>query len=67
MKITITGDGNESGYGTQMTALDASSNPITGFSAPSSNAQIATLSSGREYLEHDGISSTGEIQLHPTG
>ena len=61
VKITVSGDGNQSGFGTQMTCLDASDNPIIGFSSPSSNAQLTTLGNGREYLEHSGMSNSGEF------
>lgn len=61
VKITLSANGNQNGFGTQMTCLDASNNPITGFSSPSSNAQLATLGTGRQYVEHSGLSTSGEF------
>ena len=34
---------------------------ITGFSAPSSNAQISTLGNGRQFVEQNGLSTSGEF------
>ncbi|MGB0983759.1 MAG: choice-of-anchor V domain-containing protein [Saprospiraceae bacterium] len=54
VKITATG---ASGFGMQTTALDGSDGPVVGFSAPSSNAQLITLSSGRQFFEHASTNS----------
>lgn len=57
--MEVTADGNQGGFGAQMTCLDGNSNPITSFSSPSSNAQLASLGNGRQYVEQMGISSVG--------
>lgn len=59
VKVTVTAaNGSPAGYGMQMTCLDANNNAIVGFSEPSSNAQLATLNNGRQYVEQSGMSST---------
>lgn len=60
VKMTVTADGGQSGFGAQMGVFDASSNVLTGLSAPSSNAQIASLNGG-DYLEQSGLSTAGEF------
>ena len=61
LKITVSADGSQSGFGMQMTCLDGSDNPVTGFSDPGNNAQLTTLGSGRQYVEQMGLSSSGEF------
>ena len=61
IKITISADGGQSGFGAQMTCLDGSNNPILGFSVPSANAQLTTLGNGRQYVEQNGLSSSNEF------
>ena len=59
VKISVNNSmGTPAGYGFQMICLDdANDDNISGWSNPSSNAQLST-SAGRNYVEHDGISST---------
>ncbi len=61
LKITVAaGNGTPTGFGSQTSVLDANNSPVNNLTTPSSNAQITTLSA-TDYLEHDGISSTGEF------
>jgi hypothetical protein len=61
VKVTVAATtGTPSGFGTQFTCLKASnSTAITGFSSPSSNAKLATLSNGRQFVEQNGLSASG--------
>jgi hypothetical protein len=57
----IEGMGVPSGYGFQLTVLDANENDMAVFSNPSTNAKISTainVAGGRTYAEHNGPSST---------
>ncbi len=53
--------GNPAAFGFQAVALQAALNEdgedVAGFADPSANAQIATISSGRQYIEHNRPSS----------
>lgn len=61
LKITVAaGSGTPTGFGSQTTVLDANNSNAASFSTPSSNAQVSTLN-GVNYLEQDGMSSTGEF------
>ena len=67
--MTITVDhsaGNPSGFGFQMLCLQDSDNSnVPGWSNPSSNAQLS-FSAGRNYVEHDGASSTNQFMVEWT-
>ena len=62
ISLTATaGSGTPSGYGFQLTVLDAADNDVAVFSNPSANAKISTaaaISGGRIYAEHNGTSAT---------
>lgn len=66
-KVTITASGtNLSGYGFQMIALRDNGNvDLDGFSDPSTtnNFKIATISNGRTYPEHAGISTPNTFEV----
>lgn len=59
VKITVNNSaGSPAGFGFQMICLkDANDGNLQGWSNPSANAQLST-SAGRNYVEHDGISTT---------
>lgn len=57
--------GNPAGFGFQMICLDADDNNYDGWENPSGNAQLSTLSS-RNYVEHDGMSTTNEFTVEWT-
>ena len=54
--------GTPDGYGFSMICLDANDNNYNGWANASSNAQLST-SAGRNYVEHDGISSSNEFTV----
>ena len=59
-EVTIIVDnssGTPAGYGFQMICLDSDDDNYDGWSNPSSNGQLST-SGGRNYVEHDGMSSS---------
>ena len=63
VKVTVTEEmGSPAGYGFSMICLDAEDDNYNGWSDPSSNAQLST-SSSRNYVEHDGISSSNEFTV----
>lgn len=59
VKMTVTADGGQSGFGAQMAAFSGT-NVLAGLSAPSSNAQVGTLNGG-DYLEQSGLSTTDGV------
>ncbi|MGK0387574.1 MAG: hypothetical protein ACI94Y_000300 [Maribacter sp.] len=67
IRVTVnhTGGNTPAAYGFQLVALTDSDNQETGsFFDPASNVQIATASStGREYAEHDGPSSSNTFEV----
>ncbi len=63
--ITITVNnamGTPAGYGFQMICLDGDDDNYNGWANASSNAQLST-SAGRNYAEHDGISTSNVFSL----
>lgn len=63
IKVTVNNEmGTPAGYGFQMICLDSSEANHDGWSSPSANAQLTT-SAGRNYVEHDGISSSNEFTV----
>jgi hypothetical protein len=63
IKITVSNSaGTPDGYGFSMICLDANDNNYNGWANASSNAQLST-SAGRNYVEHDGISSSNEFTV----
>lgn len=60
LEFQVSSNGSPAGYAMQAVVLDAS-NSNTGdlSSASTSNTQLATISNGREFIEHLGRSSTG--------
>lgn len=66
-RVTITAAGtNLRGYGFQMIALrDGNNSDLDGFSDPSTgnNFKIATISNGRTYAEHAGISTSNTFEV----
>lgn len=65
-EITVTNSstGSPAGYGFQLVCLENDGNTnIGGWSNPGGNVQFATANGGREYAEHDGISSTNSFSL----
>jgi hypothetical protein len=64
-EVTVTVDnsmGAPVGYGFQMICLDSDDDNYNGWSNPSANAQLST-SAGRNYVEHDGISSSNTFSV----
>lgn len=51
------------GYGFQLLALDNSNLPFNGFSNPSTNSQVVTLATGRQYAEHTNTSATNVFSV----
>ncbi len=69
VKVTVNhvGGNTPSGYGFQMVVLDDDTETsINTFANPSENAQVATINSGRQYAEHDGVSSINEFTVEWT-
>ncbi len=60
LSFTVTSGGTPVGYGMQAVILDAA-NANTGdlLTTTSANTQLASITNGREFLEHQGRSSTG--------
>ena len=66
LTITVNNEmGTPAGYGFQMICLDSALDNYDGWSNPSSNAQLTT-SAGRNYVEHDGMSTTNEFTVEWT-
>jgi hypothetical protein len=64
--ITVTNAmGTPAGYGFQMICLDGDDENYNGWANASSNAQLST-SAGRNYIEHDGISTSNEFSVEWT-
>lgn len=63
VKVTITaGNGSPGGFGFQMVALQPGNTSVDSWASPSANAQVASSSAtGRQYIEHNGMSSTNEF------
>ena len=67
VKMTVNSTGMPAGFGFQIVALNAASGvdaaPVNTWSIPASttNATIATIGNGRQYAEHNGISSSNEF------
>jgi hypothetical protein len=68
LTFTISANGNPSGYGFQLTALDASAAEAGTFSAPASNVKIATASlvGGRTSVEHNGVGASNSFSFQWT-
>lgn len=72
VKLTVNSNGTPAGYGFQIVALNAAQDvdgdPVNTWTIPagSSNLQIATPANGRQYAEHDGISSSNEFIMEWT-
>ena len=66
--VTInTAMGTPAGYGFQIVSLEAGNNtPINTWANPANNVQLATLNNGRQYAEHNGISSTNTFSMEWT-
>ena len=63
IKVTVNNSmGSPAGYGFQMICLDSDDDNYDGWDNPSSNAQLST-SASRDYVEHDGISSSNEFTV----
>jgi len=59
-EFTVSSNGSPSGYGMQAVMLDSSDNNAGDMLAVStSNTQLITIPNGREFVEHQGTSSTG--------
>lgn len=67
MTVTVNNSmGSPAGYGFQMICLEDDGNSnVPGWSNPSSNAQLS-VSAGRNYVEHDGMSTSNEFSVHWT-
>ena len=65
-KVTVTSSGSPEGYGFQLVglnaALDENGPDLAGFSAPASNTKLANAN-GRQYAEHNGISSSNSFSV----
>lgn len=60
LEFAVTTDGNPFGYGMQAVILDSLNMNTGDMLAVSTNqTQLTTISNGREFVEHQGISSTG--------
>lgn len=60
LECTVTSDGSPAGYGMQAVILDSLNlNAGDLLNVSTSETQLTTISNGREFLEHQGISSTG--------
>ena len=53
-------------YGFQLVSLNSSNNPVNGFTMPSSNTRLVTLTNGRQYAEHAGKSLTNSFSVQWT-
>ena len=59
-ELTVTSGGSPAGFGVQSVVLDSSNNRAGDFlSVTTANTQISTVSSGVQYLEQNGISTSG--------
>ncbi len=60
-------DGMPSGYGFQMVALNAAEgqngNSVNTWSSPADNVQISSVTTGRDYAEHKGVSTSNEFRV----
>jgi hypothetical protein len=60
LEFEVTSDGSPSGYGMQAVILDSlDMNTGDMLVASTSETQLTTISNGREFIEHQGISNTG--------
>jgi hypothetical protein len=60
IEYTITSGGTPSGYGMQSVFLNSANSNIGDIiSTSTSNTQLASITNGREFIEHSGRSSTG--------
>ncbi|MCH2021280.1 MAG: T9SS type A sorting domain-containing protein [Saprospiraceae bacterium] len=60
LEFTVTSGGTPFGYGMQAVVLDSGNNNIGDMITTSTlNTQLATISNGREFVEHQGISNSG--------
>lgn len=70
VKMTVAATGTPGGYGFQITSLNAASGmdgtPVNTWANPSSNTQIATLGTGRQYAEQSALSSSNEFTMEWT-
>ncbi len=60
VELTVTSGGSPAGFGVQSVFLDSLNNKAGDFlSATTANTQISTVSSGVQYLEQNGMSTSG--------
>jgi len=60
LEFNVTSGGIPNGYGMQAVALNASNANVGDFlMTTTTNTQLSTIANGREFVEHDGRSSTG--------
>ena len=68
VQVTVAAtSGTPAGYGFQIVALKNTGNsPVNTWSMPASNVQIETISSGRQYAEHNGVSTSNTFDMQWT-
>ena len=70
VKMTVDATGTPAGYGFQIVALNAAAGSagtaVNTWATPSSNVQIATLGTGRQYAEQSALSASNEFTMEWT-